>query len=246
MSAPDLSPAVIVDATGAELLAPEPDLSPEQCKELQACGQGYLAVCGKIARKESELIYLYVEAGWWLMRAREAHRVRARGTDGETGRFVAIPDHDRGFAGWLEREHPGCPRRTAYRYIQGASNAGLTPESPLTAVEALRAEQRLKDRRLTDICRRPVDKAPPALPPGADATEDIAGPERLEMDREITWWTKTAESLEKRVESKTWMHLPARQRETLADLLAEIARDVRASLKPARALPGPAAKALTR
>ena len=243
MSAPNLSPAVI-DATTGEVLDAYVEaglaLPPEQERELARCSAGLSDLEGQINRREGELIRLYVKAGWWLMRARETYRVCHRGTPGEAGRFVVVEQTDPGFQGWLEREQPGYSRRTAYRYIQGAENVGLTPESHAATVEAVLQGDALKGRRLTDICRKPVDKTPPALPDGGNSGEDIAGPARLEMDREITWWGKTVEALEERLETKSWMHLPEAQRHALADLLAEAARDVRASLKPARALPGPA------
>ena len=107
--------------------------------------------------------------------------------------------------------------------MNAARNLGLSADSTQAEVHALRAKRALEGVSLTKLYLPPADQEPPPLLPGS--------PEFMESDQEVSWWNRTAEDLELRLERQTWIHLDEKRRRALAELLGEAARAVRQSLK---------------
>lgn len=64
-------------------------------------------------------------------------------SQGSTGRFESA---ENGFGKWLESQQHPIDRRRAERYMQGARNCGLTAESNITSLQAIKEEKRLHGR----------------------------------------------------------------------------------------------------
>jgi hypothetical protein len=124
-------------------------------ESLKAIEAHLTPIAQRISKKTEDLLYDLVEAGLFLMKAQEAYRVCnvAHAVD---GKFDGSND-DEGFQGWLTDKYPQISRRSAYNYINGAKNCGLTIADDATAVEALRSKHALAGKtageiyRLTDV-----------------------------------------------------------------------------------------------
>ena len=219
----------VIDATDAQVLPPEASpfvLTERQADELEKCGFHLLAIGRKIAVREIDLIYHYVEAGWWLMRAQEVHRcaVTAQRQDG-----TFAQQENSGFTRWLEGQNIGVNRRQAYSYIQGARNAGLTPESNILALQTLKAEKKLHGQTLTALCRKPVNKDDQQPDEHVLTDEERLAAENAER---IERWNLLGEQLVTYgLEQEDWSHLELERRKALYDLVTELARRVRPSIK---------------
>ena len=237
----------VIDATDAVVLSaetPAPILSAKQTEELDKCEFHLHRLGPRIAAREVDLIYLYVEAGWWLMRAQAIHRVSDRPTDGATGRFVAANgDHDTGFQGWLKQQPEQLSRDKAYRWIQGARNCGLTPESNILALNTLKEEKKLHGKTLDALCRKPVDKEDRQAELHELTDEERAAEE--EAERIQRWETLAAQLHNYGIEADEWAKLDLDRRAGLYDVLSELTKRIKPSLrKPKRvpALPAPGRK----
>ena len=107
-------------------------------------------IAERIQKKSEDLLYDMVGAGLWLMKAQEAHRLSNVGHAAD-GKFDGSAG-DTGFKGWLETHYPKISRATAYNYINGAKNCGLTVTSGPDAVDTLRARKFLAGKTARDIC----------------------------------------------------------------------------------------------
>ena len=228
---PDLSRAVI-DATGAELLDPAsaPLFTPEQELDLTKCARALDEAFEDLDRRERQMAPHAVKAGWWLMRAREIHLVAATASRAEAdGRFVA--QEGAGFLRWLRERKGNRSQRSVYNYIQAAANLGLTHASHLTTVDAVVDGVASEGRTLADLCRKPTDNAPLTLP---DVETDPEAEATLEAEREAKWWRDTASEIEHRgLEKKSWAtaRLSPKERQALAEVFSEFARELRGAVK---------------
>ncbi len=230
----DQSPAII-DATDATVLAPEAALAAltiQQTEQLERC-QTHLHRLGKsIAARENGLIYLYIEAGFYLLKAQEVHRcltVRHR-SDGQ----FQISD-DGGFRTWLEAPEIGYSRPTAYRYMQGAKNCGLTADSHIINLQAIKDTRKLNGQTLTALCRKPVDKDDKQA-----EIHEVTDEEQAKLDEEERnerWQAIAAQLHDYGIEADEWAKLDTDRRAGLYDVLTELAKRIKPSLRKGRPAP---------
>ena len=235
---PDTHSLAVIDATDATVLPPESaaaELTPEQEKTLGTCEFQLHRLGRRIAAREVDLIYLYVEYGWYLAKAQAVY-VTNRATVARLGdgKFDGLPP---GFEAWLNKGDVNVPKRTAYRYIQAATNAGLTAESTPEDVKVLRDAAKLAGQTLTALCRKPVNKDNQEAEVH-EVTPEEAESERLESLREQ--YRLSAEFLAQQViAEQTWAELSPEEIAAFAGFLADAARVVKAGLKKAKELPAP-------
>ena len=239
MSTDSSKSLTVIDATDAVVLAPEVSalvMDERQAEELEKC-QHHLGRLGKlIVNREVDLVYLYVEAGWWLMRARETHRCCHGGNNGEGGRFTTVENAgERGFLKWLEQQERPIPQRTAYRWMQGAENAGLTTDSTILAIQTLREEKKLHGHTLGDICRKPVDKENRDAELHELSDEEQAAEE--EAERIQRWETLAVQLHSYGIEADEWAKLDLERRAGLYDVLAELTKRIKPSLRKPKRVP---------
>jgi hypothetical protein len=125
----------------AEILPP-----PEPLKKIEA---QLTPVVDLIERKSVDLLYDIVTAGLFLMKAQNTHRC-ATVAHAADGKFAGSED-DTGFQGWLEEKYPRISRRSAYNYINGAKNCGLTITDDTSAISKLRKTHALAGKTASDI-----------------------------------------------------------------------------------------------
>lgn len=232
----DQSPAVI-DATDVQVLAPElvaPVLSAKQAAELNGCHVELEKLAAGIRARMEDVAYLWIESGFYLLKAQAVYRVSHDEKDGENGKFVAVGNAgERGFVHWFEQAKLGYSIATAYRYIQGACNYGLTEESTAADIEALRNSGRLAGKKANDICRKPKRHEP--------AAEIVQGTEQEGLDLPQAWlehghllqefykgWAAaTWHHLE---EKQTWHFLNRREKESLRDQAQSVYQKIRDAL----------------
>ena len=92
----------------------------------------------KITAFKEDAKYDFAEFGIYLLAGRELHKVSLK-----AGRKTSGP----GFTEWVAKQ-VGVNIRTSYHYMNLAENAGLTAESTIEDVEALRSSKALEGRKL--------------------------------------------------------------------------------------------------
>ena len=236
MTVPDNALAII-DATNAEVLAPESApaaLTVQQTEQLERC-QTHLQRLGKsIAARENGLIYLYIEAGFYLLKSHEIHRCPTVGHRSD-GTFQT---DDGGFRAWLERPEIGLSKSVAYRYMQGAKNCGLTADSHIINLQAIKDTRKLNGQTLTALCRKPVDKDDKQA-----EVHDVTDEEQAALDEEERnerWEAIAGQLHQYGIEADEWAKLGTDRRAGLYDVLTELVKRIKPSLrkgKPAPAVP---------
>ena len=211
----DQSPAVI-DATDAQVF------TERQSEELDKCQFHLNQLRAKITAKENEVIYLYVEAGWWFLRARAVHRCetvshRSNGTFDE--------QQDTGFYRWFDAQKFHFTIRTAQSWMRAAETVGLAVESTILALQTLREEKRLHGKYLKDL--RPPKRHEPAVEiidkpdPDADAIREsvrLSWMERQEgLNQFFDGWSRATWS--NFVENEVWLEVSEQTREDLEAVL---------------------------
>lgn len=124
-----------------EIVAPA-----ESLKEIEA---KLTPVVARVSRKTEDLLYDLVLAGLYLMKGQESHRVCAIAHAAD-GKFDGSAG-DTGFQGWLEEKFPTISRRSAYNYINGAKNCGLTIKDGASAIAKLRKTHALQGKTASEL-----------------------------------------------------------------------------------------------
>jgi len=122
------------------------------------------------ADKEKESAFLHsalydrIAIGLCLLKAQQIHLCAtvARRSK-KSGRLQSADGFDKWLSEFISR-HPDFGRRSAYNYINGAINSGLTSDHGIEHVEAMRAAHALEGKTLKELYRL-KDKTPPATKP---------------------------------------------------------------------------------
>lgn len=236
-----LAPAV-VESTCTEVLDPHvevglvlPPLPPALVPIFDGIRDVEAFVAGKINRvqrylheQETDIAYDKVEIGWWLLRGKAAagHGMagqrNAAKIESET---VSDSISPAGFLGLVTAVFPEIQERTARNLMNAARNLGLTAESPLTAVHALRTAKALGHRRLKDLYRPP-----------AGELEDSGGEggmsfEQLRAQSEITSFQESIRRLNSLgLEKRVFLSLPPAQLRQIDGTLLELRRAIAETL----------------
>lgn len=126
-----------------EIVAP-----PESLKEIEA---HLTPLAGQIQKRSEDLLYDLVEAGLYLIKGQESHRVSNVGHAAD-GKFDGSSG-DTGFQGWLETKFPSISRASAYNYMTMARTCGLTIKDTSARVDELRKTHALAGQTASGLLK---------------------------------------------------------------------------------------------
>ena len=158
------------------------------------------------------------------------------GTNGANGQFLATGgEQEGGFRTWLEKPEINLPKSSAYRYMQGAKNCGLTADSHIINLQAIKDTRKLNGQTLTALCRKPVDKTEQQA-----EIHEVSDEEQAKLDEEERnerWQAIAAQLHDYGIEADEWAKLDTDRRAGLYDVLTELAKRIKPSLRKGKPVP---------